>query len=163
MQNKENHQAPGMAIKKGKLIYSEIIIHAPVSKVWQILTDFKSYPHWNPFVRSLKGNPKVGGRIKVMLQPPGGKPMAFEPKVLCFEENKELRWKGHFLFPGIFDGEHVFLLQNNPDGSCTLKHYERFKGILVPLMKKMLDQNTLSGFKLFNEALKKRSEVHEVH
>lgn len=158
MQNKENHHAPGMEIKNGKLIYSEITINAPVRKVWQILTEFKSYPDWNPFVLSLKGIARVGGRIEVMLQAPGGKPMVFKPRVLCFEENKELRWIGNFLFPGIFDGEHVFELQENPDGSCTLKHYERFKGILVPFLKKMLEQNTLQGFKLLNEALQKRVE-----
>lgn len=162
MKNKENHQAPGIAIKKGRLLYSEITIHAPVGRVWQILTEFKSYPDWNPFVRSLKGIPKVGARIEVMLQPPGGKPMLFKPKVLCFEENTELRWIGNLLFPGIFDGEHVFHLQENPDGSCTFQHYERFRGIVVPLLKKMLEQNTLSGFKLLNEALKRRSEGHEV-
>lgn len=162
MKNKTNHQTAGIVIKNGKLIYSEISISAPVNKVWQMLTDFKSYPDWNPFVRSLKGTPKVGGRIEVKLQPPGGKPMVFKPKVLCFEENMEFRWIGNLFFPGIFDGEHVFHLHKNPDGSCTLQHYERFRGILVPLLNKMLEQNTLSGFKLLNQALKKRCEGNEV-
>ncbi len=161
MENKGIKQAPGMVIKKGKLIYTEITIKAPLHKVWQVLTDFKSYPHWNPFVRSLKGVPTVGGRIEVKLQPPGGKPMVFKPKVLCFQENKELRWIGNFVFPGIFDGEHVFHLHENPDGSCTLQHYERFRGILVPLLNKILELNTLSGFNLLNQILKKRCEGFE--
>jgi len=155
---KTNPNAPGMQIKNGKLIYSEILIQAPTGKVWQILTDFKSYPDWNPFVRSLKGIPKAGEHIEVLLQAPEGKPMVFKPKILRFDENSELRWIGHLLFPWVFDGEHVFRLMKNNDGTCTLQHYERFRGILVPLMRKMLESNTLEGFKLLNEAIKKRCE-----
>jgi hypothetical protein len=162
MKNKENNRTHGMVINNGKLIYSEITIKAPVNTVWQLLTDFKSYPDWNPFVRSLKGIPKTGGRIEVKLQAPGGKPMVFKPKVLCFEENKELRWIGNLLFPWIFDGEHVFHLYENTDGSCTLQHYERFRGVLVPLLKKMLDTSTLAGFRQMNEVLKKRCETIDI-
>ncbi len=155
---KINPNAPGMQIKNGKLIYSEIMIKAPTKKVWQILTDFKSYPDWNPFVRSLKGLPKAGETIEVNLQVPSGKAMVFKPKILRFDESRELRWIGHLLFPGLFDGEHTFRLMENNDGTCTLQHYERFRGILVPLMRKMLDSNTLEGFRLLNEAIKNRSE-----
>ena len=36
--------------------------------------------------------------------------------------------------------------------------FERFRGILVPLMKKMLDNNTKDGFNQMNQALKIRCE-----
>ena len=44
------------------------------------MTDFASYPDWNPFMRSVAGSPLVGERLAVTITPPGGgKPMSFRP------------------------------------------------------------------------------------
>lgn len=136
-----------------KEIKTSIMIQAPVSKVWEILTDFEAYPSWNPFIKSLSGEVKAGNKIKVAL--PG---MNFRPTVLAFEENKELRWIGNLLFKGIFDGEHRFLLSENPDGSTTFEHAEKFSGILVGPFSKKLDRETKPGFESMNESLKMRAE-----
>ena len=39
-----------------KEIRKETEIEAPVPDVWMVLTDFASYPEWNPFMRSIKGD-----------------------------------------------------------------------------------------------------------
>jgi len=36
-------------------IATEILIQAPPTRVWQVLTDFGAYPQWNPFIVSLQG------------------------------------------------------------------------------------------------------------
>ncbi len=100
-------------------------------------------------MKSLEGEVKPGAQIKVKL--PG---MNFKPKVMAFEKNKEFRWLGHLLFPGLFDGEHRFQLKDNGDGTTTFIHSETFKGILVPLFSRMLDNETKTGFQLMNEKLK---------
>jgi len=153
-----NTTTDGQIIKKGKLIYTEILITAPAEKVWKVFSDFAKYPEWNPFIKSLKGSPAVGKTIEVFLQPPGNKGMLFKPKVLVFREGKEFRWIGKLMGGGVFDGEHAFILKDNGNGSCTFIQYERFRGILIPFMKKMLEGSTLSGFQQMNEALKKRCE-----
>jgi hypothetical protein len=84
--------------------------------------------------------------------------MTFKPKVLTFETNKELRWLGHFLFAGFFDGEHQFELIDNGNGTTTFRQSEKFKGILVPLFKKQLDNNTKRGFEKMNIKLKEIAE-----
>jgi len=141
-----------------KEIKSEILINAMPEKVWSILTDFDKYPNWNPFIKSITGNVLVGNKITARLEPPGAKGMTFKPKVLVFETNKELRWSGHLLFPGLFDGEHKFELIYNGNGTTTFKQVEKFRGILVPLFKKMLDVNTFNGFNLMNKKLKELAE-----
>ena len=93
-----------------------------------------------------------------MLQPPEKKAMLFKPRVLQFEKEKEFRWIGKFILPRLFDGEHTFLIKDNGDGSCTFIQYEHFRGILIPLLKGMLDKNTKDGFEQMNTALKKRCE-----
>ncbi len=84
--------------------------------------------------------------------------MLFKPKVLKFETGKEFRWIGKLMGGGIFDGEHAFILKDNADGTCTFIQYERFRGALIPFMKKMLKGPTLSGFQQMNETLKRRCE-----
>ncbi len=141
-----------------KEIKTEILINATPEKVWAILTNFENYPNWNPFIKSITGDVKVGNTIKARLEPPNAKGMTFKPKVLIYNTNKEFRWIGHLLFPGLFDGEHIFELIDNGNGTTTFIQREKFKGILVPLFKKMLEINTLNGFKMMNEKMKKLVE-----
>ncbi len=141
-----------------KLIKTEIVINATPSKIWTILAKFGDYPKWNPFIKSIKGNFKVGNKIEVTITPPDSKPMTFKPKVLTNEPNKELSWLGTLLFKGIFDGEHKFELIDNGNGTTTFIQSENFKGILVPLFKKSLDNNTKNGFELMNKKLKELAE-----
>lgn len=141
-----------------KEIKTQIVINASPEKVWAVLTNFDKYPEWNPFIKSIKGSVKVGSKIIARLEPPEAKGMTFKPKVLAFDSQKEFRWMGHLLFPGLFDGEHKFELIDNHDGTTTFIQSEKFKGILVPLFKKMLDTNTVNGFNLMNQKLKELSE-----
>lgn len=137
-----------------KEIKTEIQIAASPEKVWAILTDFEAYPTWNPFIKSLTGDVNVGNTITARIEPPKANGMTFKPKVLAFEANQEFRWIGHLLVPGLFDGEHRFQLIDNGNGTTTFIQSEKFKGILVPLFKKMLDINTVNGFNEMNQKLK---------
>lgn len=141
-----------------KEIKTEILIQASPEKVWKILTDFSQYPQWNPFIKSLEGEVAVGKNIRAKIEAPRQSAMIFKPKVLAFEKNKEFRWLGHLFIKGLFDGEHKFELIDNQDGTTTFIQSEKFGGILIPLFKKMLDENTVEGFNLMNMKLKELSE-----
>lgn len=156
MSNQQN--AHSQVIKNGKQLYTEIIINAAPEKVWKVFADFAAYPQWNPFITSLKGTPVAGEVLEVTLQQPGSSAMIMKPTVLQYQANKELRWIGKLFMSHIFDGEHAFVLQDNGNGTTTFMQYEHFRGILVPLMKGMLEGKTRAGFTLMNEALKKRVE-----
>jgi hypothetical protein len=135
-----------------KHITTSIHINADLQTVWKILTDFDAYPEWNPFIKSIEGEVAEGKQITAKI---GG--MTFKPKVLVFQEKRKLKWLGHLLFKGLFDGEHRFVLTKNEDG-VYFEQSETFKGILVPLFAKSLDKDTVKGFKEMNESLKKRCE-----
>jgi hypothetical protein len=139
---------------------TQIVINANPQKVWQVLTKFNEYPNWNPFIKELTGDVRVGGIIKARLQPEGQKGMVFKPKVLSFDVNKRFSWQGHLFMPGIFDGEHIFELIDNGNGTTTFIQRENFKGILVPFLAKMLDGATKQGFESMNQKLKDRVEAN---
>jgi len=146
-----------------KELHSEIEISAPAEHVWGILTDFASYPQWNPFIRSISGEPKTGERLEARLEPPleppGGQGVTLRPTVLNAEPNRELRWLGHVLVPGLFDGEHFLIIQPLEDNRVRFVQREEFRGVLVPLIARSLENNTQQGFEEMNRALKERAET----
>uniref|UniRef100_UPI00321727A8 SRPBCC domain-containing protein n=1 Tax=uncultured Draconibacterium sp. TaxID=1573823 RepID=UPI00321727A8 len=140
-----------------KEITTTIQINASSEIIWKILTDFEKYPEWNSFVKSVTGEVKAGNKIKVKIEPPEEKGMSFKPKIMTCEANKELSWIGHFLLPGIFDGEHKFELTDNGNGTTTFKQSEKFKGILVGILN---IENTKKGFEAMNKKLKELAEQY---
>jgi hypothetical protein len=141
-----------------KNIQTEILINTDITKVWDVLMNFDSYPKWNPFITSISGEPKLGKRLTVSINPPGGKGMTFKPTILTLESNKEFRWKGKLGINGIFDGEHYFILEFLENDMTNFIHGEKFSGLLVPLVGKMLEK-TKKGFQLMNESIKNECET----
>ncbi|TCK92570.1 hypothetical protein EDC19_1719 [Natranaerovirga hydrolytica] len=142
-----------------KELRTEIHIQAPVEKVWKVLTDVEKYPQWNPFIKSLQGDLVEGEIIQVELQPADKKPMTMRPQIILVQKERELRWKGRMFLPGIFDGEHIFELTVLENQTTQFIHREKFSGIMVPFLKKMLDNNTRRGFEMMNQQLKERCEA----
>ncbi len=142
-----------------KELSTRIEIEAPAERVWRVLTDFAAYPEWNPFIRRANGRPEVEERLVVRLQPSGARGFTFRPRVIEAEPNRRLRWLGHLLVPGLFDGEHIFEIEEL-DRDCVLfVHGEVFRGLLVPLLARSLDRNTRRGFEEMNRALRDRAEI----
>ncbi|MEW6131297.1 MAG: SRPBCC domain-containing protein [Acidobacteriota bacterium] len=139
-------------------IVTQIEINAPAQRVWQILLDFDRYPQWNPFIKNISGEAKAGGRLNVRIHPPNSRAMTFKPTVLKAEPDRELRWLGRLLIPGLFDGEHRFVIEPIDENRVFFTHAERFNGLLVPLLWKSLDTQTREGFMQMNAALKKLAE-----
>ncbi len=140
-----------------KNIQTEILILEDNAKVSDVLMNFDNYPKWNPFITSISGERKLGNRLTVSINPPGGKGMTFKPNILTLEANKEFRWKGKLGINGIFDGEHYFILEYLDKDITKFIQGENFSGLLVPLVGKMLDK-TQKGFQLMNESIKKECE-----
>jgi len=138
---------------------TEIEINGTIDKIWEVLTNFSSFPEWNPFIKKIEGDLKVGAQLKVLMEPPGGKAMTFKPVVKILEPKTEFRWLDNLLIPGIFDGEHIFQLEQINDNQMKFIHRENFSGLLVPLLWKSLNSNTRQGFEEMNKALKERIEA----
>lgn len=139
-------------------IGTAVEIEATPERVWSILLDFRAHAEWNPFVRSIQGIAEVDARLTVSIRPKGGKAITFRPTVLRVIPNRELRWLGRVLLPGIFDGEHYFQISQCGPGRVRFVQGERFSGILVAFMKASLEGGTKAGFLAMNQALKARAE-----
>ena len=141
-----------------KELHTEIEINASPEQVWQLLTDFSRLPEWNPFIQRASGNLNPGEKIEVRLQPPDATGMTIKPTITRVEPQRELRWLGHLLFPGLFDGEHIFTLEPVANNRVKLIHREEFRGLLAGLILRMVGENTRRGFEAMNQALKIEAE-----
>ena len=138
-------------------ISESVDIAASRRQVWNVLASLDAYKDWNPFIQSASGQLTAGSTLTLRMVPAQGRPMTFRPKVLAAEPGVLLRWIGHLIMPGIFDGTHQFELQGR-DGFTHVTQSETFRGVLVPLTGQTITA-TRSDFRALNQALKTRVET----
>lgn len=141
-----------------KTIETVIMVDSNPDKIWSILTNFKEYELWNPFMIKVVGNAILGSKIEVNIKTISGKQRTYFPIITKCEINRELRWKGKSFLPGIFDGERIFVIEKSNDNKVSFLHKEVFKGLGVKLVGNKLDQDLRESFVSMNNALKTRAE-----
>lgn len=137
-------------------IRSETTIDATAEEVWAVLSDFADYGAWNPGMKQVDGEAVVGTRLSIVFALNGGRTMKMRPTVVVADPPHELRWLGRLLMPGIFDGEHRFEIRQDAAGRVGFVQSERFRGLLVPFLRKLIEVDTAATFVAVNEALAAR-------
>src|SRR5215210_3256174 len=94
-----------------KELVSSIDIAAPAERVWEVLVDFAAFPTWNPFITSAEGRPGTGGRLTLRMQPVGGSAVTLRPSVIEVVEGHRLRWQKRLGVRGLFDADHLFIVE----------------------------------------------------
>jgi hypothetical protein len=140
-----------------KKISTSVDIKATSSQVWEVLTDFEKYEEWNPFIKVVTGKLELGASLEVEMELKAGKRNRFKPQIKVLEPGRELQWLGQVGMPGIFDGRHIFRLEQRGE-SCRLYHEEEFSGILIPVAMPFMASDILNAFEAMNKALKDRVE-----
>ena len=146
-------------------ISTEIDIEAGASLVWAVLTDFASYPAWNPMIRNVRGELRPGGAIVVSERLSSGslgvRPSAVTVSACTLREVREprrLEWGGGWPVRGLYGVERRFRIDALPSGGVRLIHSERHAGALLPLFWKRLLRERQPAFESMNTALKRRVE-----
>jgi hypothetical protein len=89
--------------------------------LWALITNFAGYADWNRLVPTIRGEPRLNARLKLVLAPAGRRPIALRARVLVAARNRELRWCGRAWLPGLLTVEHGFRIEQRADG-CRLHH-----------------------------------------
>jgi hypothetical protein len=142
-----------------KQLVSSIDIEAPAERVWEMLIDFPAFPSWNPFIVQAEGQAEVGSRLTLRMQPAVGAAITLRPTVVEVVEGRRLRWLGRMGIPGLFDADHLFVVEPRGASAARLVQQEQFTGLLVPFFRRSLDRGTLPAFQAMNVALKGRAET----
>jgi hypothetical protein len=135
----------------------ELRLDATPESVWQAITDFGSFPEWNPMTPTMAGELVVGAKLKGTVQVgPARVPVRVVLKTLRPAE--ELRWAGGI--PGVMFADHRFVIEDLGDGASALRHHEEYSGIFTNGMVIKLANDSQ---KRFNAALKQRIEASRAH
>jgi hypothetical protein len=144
------------AIHRDDAIESETLIDGSPQHVWRVLTATDDYPRWNPEITQLRGELREGNVIEIVVGS-GRDAMVFNPTILTVHQIQELKWKGHVWVPGIFDGEHRFVLEA-AGGKTRFVQSEAFTGLLAGRLTQGVLSSTLTSMRAMNNALKQRVE-----
>jgi hypothetical protein len=148
-----------------KQIREEIIIHAPASSVWDIITDFDSYHDWNTFTPRItlcNSECAVGVEFDLDCRMTDRKLLKNEHEVVLVVDSEAYRLcmgtsrtKGR---PGI--KSFRWQICRPLDGSTTrFINYEEFHGPLAPLVYFMYTKKLRAAFRNYCEILKEYAEM----
>jgi hypothetical protein len=135
-------------------IQTRIEIAAPAQAVRAVLLDFSDYPEWNPFIVKVDGPVMQGGKVRVTVNPVGKEVLAGETVVTALTDTR-LAWTGSLAIPGLFRGNHEFIIESQGPNRTMFYQNEKMSGIIIPFFN---TKPEAQGFVLMNEALKKRAE-----
>lgn len=133
-------------------------IDAPIEQVWQILTDFESYPDWNPFTVSVETRFEPGRPVimEVALMPP--KTMRQVEFINVIEAPRRIAWGYVMGHRSILQANRYQILEPLAEGRCRYRTVDYFSGTMVPLMMATMGNKVKAGFEGVARGLKARAE-----
>lgn len=140
-------------------IKSLVDISASPEMVWRVLTDFASYPKWNPFLRNVQGDAAQGRQMKVRARLSRSSVHRFPVRVIKAVPAAELCCRGKLWVKGLFDREYTAIII--PDGVKGVRFVQRvsFSGLLAPAILPFIHMKVQVRLDLMSTALKKVAEA----
>lgn len=140
------------------LYRTEFEMRASDEHVWAILTDFDSYPDWNPSLPSISGELREGSTVSLTLGMPGRPNPKVKAKLQEVTPNRRLTWHGNVGADRIFAGDREFAIQPLAADRVRFTHVEDITGLLAPVFELLMGSSVQRSHDDFNEALRRRAE-----
>jgi hypothetical protein len=134
-------------------IHTEIRIRASPERVWNALAGSPAIPGE---IRTAIAERKIGVNMKVAMST-GDRSATLTVKLITVDPFREVKWKGYFHIPGLFDGEHRFEIREETPGTTLLVHSEKFTGLLLIFLTGTLN-DTKREFETMNADIRDRAE-----
>jgi hypothetical protein len=135
-------------------VQTQVEINAPAKTVSAVLYKFDDYPRWNPFIRKVDGTVAEGKTVNVTVRPVGKAEISGDTTIVSATE-KHLSWRGSLRVPGVFHGEHEFVIEELGPNRTLLYQREKMSGLIIPFYD---FKPTQAGFVAMNNALKQKAE-----
>ena len=139
-------------------VRAEIVIEAPIDRVWQILNDLQAYAEWNPFTPRVESSLQLGDPIHLHARMIGERLLhrvewvtRNEPHALCWEMKMGKRFLLH--------AERCQALTALDDGRTHYVTEDTFTGLLTFLVMGLFGRAMQRGFDDCARGLKKQAEA----
>jgi hypothetical protein len=110
-----------------------VVVDAPRSAIWSLLTDFDRYPEWNPYITEGHGTATAGSTVELgFSSTEGAEAETRSATVLIVKPRRKLEWRTRILAPGVLDREQVFRVLPMRSGRWLVVQEVRIEGVLAP-------------------------------
>lgn len=140
------------------IVFTQVEIAAQADVIWSLLTDYGSYPSWNPLIRNV--TVAASNSLAITLHPPGQMTFKFVGSIAEAFPSKAMTWQSHCLSPGFLDWSHQIEIEKAAR-FCTLRQTARFTGHLIKPTPNFMMRPVRNGFARMNEALRDMAEAHQ--
>ena len=155
------------------ILFANVVeIKAPLELVWGIMTDFPAYPTWNPLNRFMKLDTTADLGERVTFGVSWG-PYLNNNRIVPLHDLQTHRTQNEILTIwepnhclayaddlGVWHrAERVQVISQLPNGDTRYQTYERWAGLITPLIRLVYGKKTLAGFNAASLALKMRAEA----
>ena len=143
-----------------KTIEAQVDIAGGREAVWSTLTDFASFPQWNPYIPRMSARLEEGAAIRLTSRLPIGLRLRFKGEMVACETGHRIVWRARprFLPSGCFDATHSLTLTAADGAAIRVESREEVAGWSVPLMGPILRQ-AQRGLVQMNSRLQARVEA----
>jgi hypothetical protein len=111
-----------------------ILIEAPATTIWTLLTDLHAQSTWNSTLASIDGKVALGERVSFRV--PEAPRQTFSPTVVAYDEGHSMVWRLS-RWP-LLVGDRTYRLTPGPGGSTEFTLDEVFRGLLLPVIARTL-------------------------
>jgi len=149
-----------MTVLNDTTIVSETVeIDAPQDFVWSVLTDYPSYPEWNPYTVRVEATLAIGGRVGLHLPDPGNPGQTFENVewMSVIEAPHHLQYNTGTELPGIHAVRDQWV-EDLGDSRSSYRTTDVFTGEIAKLVFDLQGAWVTDGFNATAHALKARAE-----
>lgn len=149
-----------MTVLNDTTIVSETVeIDAPQDFVWSVLTDYPSYPEWNPYTVKVEATLEIGGRVALQLPDPDNPGQTFENVewMSVIDAPHHLQYNTGTEIPGIHAVRDQWV-EDLGDRRSSYRTTDVFTGDIAKLVFDLQGAWVTDGFNATAHALKARAE-----
>ena len=140
-----------------QIIESRIEIQAPKKLVWKVLLEFDNYHLWNPFTPKVACDLVIGNPVKLHVDmKQNGKIRIQKEDLLWVKKEESIAWGITSSFP--VRTERAQILKEIGFARTSYYTYDKFWGILVPLVMWGYKKDIQKGFDAVGHGLKEHCE-----
>lgn len=141
-----------------RAVEHRIGVQAPAEIVWEVVSDFEGWAHWNPLYRRAEGAMRVGSTLVLEQHLPGEAPTVIQPIVQDWVPYEQLHWRSSRL-GGFVTAIRYLEIENMGPANATFSNGELFMGLLLRFVSRDERRRLKAAFTAMGEAVRDRAEA----
>lgn len=142
-------------------VRAQVDINASRQRVWEVLTDFDSYPQWNPFTASVQGSLQDGAAVTMQVHMLQRRPRTQVEYVNSVVQGHRICWGMEMGTATLLTANRLQTLEAIDEHTTRYVTDDLLSGWLTPIVRTLYGDKMQRGFDAMASALKVRAEASD--